>query len=306
MIWLFLAFLLIAVSLICFSFLEARNVRIHRIDLFFNTLPAAFDGYRILHLSDLHINKQNKRTKRLLASLTAEPADLCVITGDLIEDDKAIHICQDMLKTIRPPHGVFVVLGNHDYFRYSMWDMIQKRNITTRTNDTQGLVRILNRTGFRVLRNESIEIGRNGDSVWLVGLDDPVTNRHNVKKALAPVPSEAFTILLTHTPDVIRETNFPGEHLILAGHTHGGQVLLPLWGPIMNHSSLKPGFVSGGMKLDNGFLLVSNGQGVNTLFPFRFRCRPEICTVRLRRKVPLARETGYVTGQERSTHPDSP
>ena len=284
MTWIFFAFLLFVVALGCFSLFETRNVRIHRIDLFFDTLPEAFDGYKILHLSDLHIKKPNKRIPRVLASLAAEPADLCVVTGDLIETDKAIHTCQDMLKTLRASHGVFGVLGNHDYFRYSIWDMIRLRNITNKTNNAQGLVRVLNRAGFRVLRNESVEIHRNGASVWLVGLDDPVTNRHDVNKALTPVPSEAFTILLSHTPDVLKEARLPGEHLILAGHTHGGQILLPLWGPIMNHSRLKPGFVSGRMKLDNGFLVVSNGLGVNTRFPFRFRCRPEAYKIRLRKR----------------------
>lgn len=281
--WLFLALFLFTVALVCFSLLETRNVRIHRIDLVFNTLPAAFDGYEVLHLSDLHINKPNKRTGRLLAALTVEPIDLCVVTGDLIENNEAIPTCLDSLWHLKPQDGKFGVLGNHDYFRYSLLDFLLNRHLTDVRNDSDSLIRRLSQTGFNVLRNESLEIKRNGASIWLVGVDDPVTGKHNVTNALAPVPEKAFTILLTHTPDVLKETRLTGERLILAGHTHGGQVQLPFLGPVKNHSKLKPGFVSGRLTLGKETLVVSNGLGTNRFFPFRFRCRPEVHRIRLKK-----------------------
>ncbi len=284
MFWIFGIGLLLAFPLCLILMTRARKVTVQEIDLSFETLPEAFDGYTILYLSDLHFNKREEKKTRLLASLASEPFDLCVVTGDMIEDDSAIHTCGQALNPLSAADGNFGVLGNHDYHNYSILDFLLNRHVTRRSNDTEGLVRVLHRTGFRVLRNESVEIRRDGASIWLAGADDAVTCRHDMEKSLTKVPQGAFTILLSHSPDVLKGLVLPGEHLTFAGHTHGGQVRLPVFGPIRNHSKLERGFISGQLRLERGTLVVSNGLGMNRFFPVRFRCRPEVHKVRLRRK----------------------
>jgi len=264
------------------AFLQTRRVRHRRIDLFFENLPPAFDGFTVLHLSDLHFVPADRRKAMRLQTLNAPPADICVITGDLIETDSAIVPCVEALGRLRSRDGTFCVLGNHDYFRYSLRDVLRNKAVTDKRNNAELLVRGLRRNGVRVLLNQSTEIRRNGQSIWVAGVDDPVTRREDVSEALCSIPPGAFTILLSHTPDVLKDLTCSGQNLVLSGHTHGGQVVLPILGPILNHSTLRPGFVSGIMRQKDSLLVVSNGLGVNRFFPFRFRCRPEAHTLRLR------------------------
>ena len=270
------------------AFLQTRRVRHERVDLHFDNLPAAFDGYTVLHLSDLHLGPVNRAKAIRLLAFNTPPADLCVVTGDLIETDAAIAPCVEALGRLRSRDGVVCVLGNHDHYRYTLWDALTKRDTTDHPNRTELLIRGLARNGVRVLRNESVEIRRNGQSIWLAGVDDPVTHKQDLSAARRSIPPGAFRILLSHTPDVLRDPSCSDESLVLSGHTHGGQVVLPLLGPILNHSKLMPGFVSGTIRQGKTLLVVSNGLGVNRFFPFRFRCRPEVHTLRLCLQGPVA------------------
>jgi predicted MPP superfamily phosphohydrolase len=282
--WILGILFLIGMGLAGFSYRETGRVRHHRTDLFFEDLPAAFDGYTVLHLSDLHFLARDRKKKKRLAILNAEPVDLCVLTGDLIETDASITACVDALGRLRTADGTFCVLGNHDYFRYSFWDTLQKKDITDKPNRVEVLVRALQRNGAQTLRNESVEIRRNGGSIWLAGVDDPVTLHDDLSRTFDRIPADAFRIVLSHTPDLLKKLSLSNEGLVLAGHTHGGQIRIPFWGPLLNHSTLEPGFVSGKMKHGKALLLVTNGIGVNRMLPFRFLCRPQAHTIRLRKK----------------------
>ena len=282
--WLLVGFLLLALAVTAYALLESQRVQHRHVEVCLDTLPEGFDGYTILYLTDPHFQRVDPRKTRVLANLSAPPPDLCVVTGDLIEKDEAILTCQKALAALQARDGVFYVLGNHDYFQYSLLDAFRDRPSTDRPNDVERLIRVLDRAGLRLLRNQSVPLRRGGATVWLAGVDDPVTGRDDLGKTLSGVPPGAFSILLSHSPDVLHGAALPGEHLVLAGHTHGGQILLPFWGPMKNHSKLKPGFVSGKLTLPQATLLVSNGLGVNHNFPFRFRCRPEVLTVRLRKR----------------------
>jgi len=281
--WAFSIVWVVALAAGWLSLRESGKILHHRVDLFLETLPPRFDGYTVRVLSDLHFGRRNGKKERILAALNAAPADLCVITGDLIENDDSIVPCIEAVRNLRARDGTFCVLGNHDYFRYSTWDSVRGKEITDKPNNAALLARGLEKNGVRLLRNENAEIRRNGESLWLAGVDDPVTGREDLSRAFSGIPPDAFRILLSHSPDILKQPSFSREGLVLSGHTHGGQIVLPFWGPILNHSTLRRGFVSGMMKLGTVHLLVSNGVGVNRLFPFRFRCRPEIHTLRLRR-----------------------
>lgn len=265
------------------AFHEPGRVMHRTLDLYFESLPPAFDGYRILHLSDLHFRWRDRQKTRYLLGLGRHEHDLCVITGDLIETDHAVKACCEAVAGLRARDGVFAVLGNHDYYRYSFFDMFHFRDVTHRLNDVDRLTEALGRAGVRVMRNEHTVLRRGEDALWLAAVDDPVTLRDDLDRTFRGVPADAFVLLLAHSPDILKTYRKDAEHLVLAGHTHGGQISLPLYGPLFNHSSLEPGFVSGRMEVRGGTLLVTNGLGVNRFFPFRFRCRPEVHTLRLHR-----------------------
>lgn len=266
---------------------EPRKVRYKSHEFSFRSLPRSFDGFTILHLTDLHFRRRDSAKKKVLRSLAQEPVDLCLITGDFIESPDAIGICCEALKGFNAAHGIYGVLGNHDYYRYSYVDALRNRSITDRLNKSEELLRALSATGIKVLRNESVRVERNGEWIYVVGVDDGVTCKADIPVALSSVSKEDDTlwILLCHTPDILKGCSIGHEFLLLAGHTHGGQVRLPLWGPLVNHSKLKDGFVSGSERFGEGVVVVSCGVGVNGLFPFRWRCKPEVIKITLRRNL---------------------
>jgi len=284
MIWVLLLFSALVLAFLYLVVWEPGKIRHKKIELSFDSLPIPFDGYTILFLSDIHFKQRDARKEKVLTRLARKKADLCVVTGDLIETDDSIETCCRALRGLNPVDGLFGVLGNHDYFQYTLLDTMRGQEISSKFNQVERLVTELAHTGLRMLRNESVEIPRKGSSIFLAGVDDQVSGRDDMPKALDKVPQEAFTILLSHTPDILKHDRPKGVHLVFAGHTHGGQIMIPFWGPLVNHSKLKPGFVSGRINIGDMVLVVSNGLGVNRLFPFRFRCRPEIYTVCLRRK----------------------
>jgi predicted MPP superfamily phosphohydrolase len=266
-------------------FWEPRKVRYKTYEFSFRALPRSFDGFTILHLTDLHFRRRDSAKKKVLRSLAEEPVDLCLITGDFIESPDAIGICCEALTGLNAAHGVYGVLGNHDYYRYSYVDALRNRSITDRPNQSEELLRALSATGIKVLRNESVRVERNGEWIYVIGIDDGVTHRADMPLAVGSISKEEETlwILLCHTPDILKGARVAREFLLLAGHTHGGQVRIPLWGPVVNHSKLKDGFVSGSVRFGEGVVVVSSGVGVNGLFPFRWRCKPEVIRITLRR-----------------------
>lgn len=222
--------------------------------------PAAFRGFRILHLSDLHIEAipdDGRELKRLLSGIRA---DALVITGDFRylnwgDSGESMFLVEKLLDGLEYPHGRFAVLGNHDTL-----DMVER----------------LERGGVRVLMNEAHEVRRDGESVWIAGTDDPHYFRlHDVRKALAPVPPDGFSVLLAHSPDAAREAARAGTSLYLCGHAHRGQICLPGGVPVIANLHCPRRFFHGAWAEGSMRGYTSAGVGASGV-PVRFFSPPEI------------------------------
>lgn len=229
-------------------------------------LPPAFEGFRILHLSDLHIEGTPDRGKKLRSALSRLEYDLCVLTGDfryLMFGDhrKTLAHIAELVKVIQCPHGMIGILGNHDYLE---------------------MVPGLEDLGITLLLNESIPIGRRDQSIWIVGVDDPHWyETDDLPKALKSVPPDTneLKILLAHSPDLVKEAASQGIDFYLCGHTHGGQICFPGGIPLLTGGSPRQ-FAKGEWTYRNLQGYTSRGVGGSVL-PVRLFCPPEIILHRL-------------------------
>ncbi len=261
------------------------NPMVRRLDFFFDDLPEAFNGFTILHLSDLHIDSLPNLADNLHARLQAFDVDLCVMTGDFRFGtqgpcDQIYASMGHLLSGIQARSGIFGVLGNHDSF-----DMV----------DAFG------RMGLHILLNESWELQRDAQRIWLAGVDDPhYYGCADVSVALTGVPQNAFKMLLVHTPELYAEAAQAGVDLYLCGHTHGGQICLPWIGPVKTHITCPRQFASGRWQHQQvqGYTNVGcSASGV----PVRFFCPPEIGLITLHRTA--ARTTDAMPDEQRDMLP---
>jgi hypothetical protein len=230
-----------------------RSNRVHA-----KALPRAFDGFTILHLSDLHCEMSMHAMRRVGELLDDLRYDLCVLTGDFRAEtfgpfEAALASVAGLRAGIAGP--VYAVLGNHDTVR---------------------MVPHLEAIGIHVLVNECATIERNGQSIYLAGVDDAHFYRaDNIAKAVAAIPPDVFSILLTHTPEIYRQAAHAEFDLLLSGHTHGGQICLPGGIPITLDSVLPRRLGKGAWKHHGmqGYTSVGSGSSV---VPVRFNCPPEI------------------------------
>jgi uncharacterized protein len=229
-------------------------------------LPAAFSGYRIAQISDLHCGPFTPpgRVRRWVGTVNALGADLVTVTGDLITSGAdyvpAVAAC---LGELRAPDGVFGCMGNHDYF-----------------TDGDHFARELERRGLRLLRNTGHVLERAGQRLYLAGVDDTWTHRHDLDRALRGRPPGAPVVLLAHDPALFPAAASRGVDLTLSGHTHGGQLAAPVAPRRLNLARLMTPFTAGLYHIDRSALYVNRGLGT-TGPPIRLGVRPEIAVFTL-------------------------
>ena len=248
---------------------NAARVRVMTNDVVSTRLPASFDRFTILQLSDLHVDMSPLAMKNVINLVTNLNFDICVMTGDYRADAYgAIKPClvgmSQVIARVKEilQGNVYGVLGNHDSVR---------------------MVPDLERMGLTMLLNECVVLEREGDHIHIAGIDDAHFYRvDNIEKAAAGIPDEAFSILLSHTPEIYRQAADAGFDLLLSGHTHGGQICLPGGIPLTLHCPLPRAFGSGAWKYWNMAGYTSVGAG-SCIVPVRFNCPPEITLHRLRR-----------------------
>ena len=225
-------------------------------------LPKAFDGFTILQLSDLHVEMSEGAMDRVVALLKDASYDLCVLTGDYRAKtwgphEEAISGVARVRAALRGE--VYGVLGNHD---------------------TILMVPDLEAMGITMLLNESKIIERSGERLHLVGIDDAHYYRMDNLDSLRGHPARAFSILISHTPEIYRQAAHADFDVLLSGHTHGGQVCLPGRIPLTLNSVLPRSMGSGAWRYHDmsGYTLVGAGSSI---VPVRFNCPPEITLHRL-------------------------
>ncbi|HZR99492.1 MAG TPA: metallophosphoesterase [Chloroflexota bacterium] len=257
-------------------FVEQRQLRLAWRRVPVPGLPPEFAGLRVLHLSDLHVGAPHCGARHVAAAGAALPADLVLVTGDLVHGTRHIGRCADLLAAISAPLGIWVSLGNHDY------------SYPNCKVDTGRLIATLEARGLRVLRNSAAPVEWRGSTLWLAGVDDPHRRKHDVRAALAGVPSDACTLLLAHSPDVLPDVPPGRVALVLAGHTHGGQVRFPRLPALVTRTRLRFREPHGVRRV--GGQIVHFHAGLGSPTPYRFRMPPEAAVLEL---VPAHRAVKY-------------
>jgi uncharacterized protein len=229
-------------------------------------LPAAYDGLRILHLTDIHLGLFTpiEEVQRVIDLANSQHPDLIALTGDYVTLSPAyIWPVARALGRLRARLGVFAVLGNHD-FRVS----------------AEEVTRALGAQQIRVLRNAHHRLLATRARLWLVGVDDFWAASEDLERALESVPPDEPKILLCHNPLAIDRASRLGIDLMLSGHTHGGQVRIPLLQNLYR-SKLGERFIDGWNRLGDTQIYISRGIG-KVVVPLRLACRPEISCLSLR------------------------
>jgi predicted MPP superfamily phosphohydrolase len=236
----------------------------------------------VLHLSDLHLTVADTKRMRFLERLAAEPVDLVVLTGDMLGEPEALDPVLATLGRFRPRLGAVAVLGSNDYWAPRFRNPLtyftgpsSRRHRSAGRNPWRELVEGLEARGWTVLSNRR---GRLGD-VELAGMDDPHIRHDDPAVAVPPngeVPA-SLRLGVVHSPYRRALDAFAGNgyDLVLAGHTHGGQVRLPGVGALVTNCDLPRDRVRGLSRWSGSWLHVSGGLGTSKYAPFRFACRPE-------------------------------
>jgi predicted MPP superfamily phosphohydrolase len=261
---------------------EVRAFRLRRVDV--PVLPAGTRQLRVLHISDAHLTPRQRRKREWVRRLAALEPDLVVNTGDSIGHPEAIPPLLDALGPLLDRPGVFV-LGSNDYYsprplnplRYLLpgGRPVPKRRPDLPWHELRDTFRS---AGWVDLTNTRARVKVDGREVEFAGVDDPHINRDRYADIAGPAdPAADLAVGVTHSPEprVLDRMAADGFRLLLAGHTHGGQVCLPGKGALVTNCALDPGRAKGLHDYAGAWLHVSAGLGTSPYAPFRFACPPE-------------------------------
>jgi uncharacterized protein len=261
-------FLMGGVSIFPYLYLERLSVAVRRYRVPVRALPASFEGFTILHLTDLHDKEFGAGGKELVELLAHERFDLIALTGDMVVGTRPrLTPTLDLVAAFRKLSDapVFSVSGNHE------WRLERAPEFNHK----------LQQSGAQVLANASSAVRRGEDRLWVVGVDDPVTRRDHLTQALSGTDDRSPRILLAHSPHPYSEAVKQGVDLMLAGHTHAGQVRIPFLGaPYVPSMGFFPRYDYGLYSSGPTSMIVSGGLGESGL-PIRFNIRPEISLITL-------------------------
>ncbi|MGJ1433037.1 metallophosphoesterase [Sphingobacterium spiritivorum] len=285
-----LALAVIMVLIILFGLTRGKHFyKVRKETLFFPDLPEVFDDFTITQLSDIHSGSLNdiKGVQKGIDLANAQNSDLLLFTGDLVNN-----MASEMdpwipyFTKLKAPYGKYSVLGNHDYGDYIRWD-----NKEAKEANLNRLKQVHAETGFRLLLNEAVIINKQGQSIALVGVENwgkgGFHQYGDLKEATSHIPDDAFKILMSHDPshwDEVTVDHNQRVHLTLAGHTHGMQFGIELfgfkWSPIQYFYKQWAGLY----QRDGKYLYVNRGFGYHGL-KGRVGVWPEITVLTLKREV---------------------
>lgn len=267
-------------------FIDNQRIQINEFQVILNDLPSEFEGYTILHLSDIHNEEHGTNHKKLVDKIRKIHPDSIVITGDLVDrrrynQETAI----SLLKKVVPLAPVYYVTGNHEWWSGKYEKLRQE---------------IIN-TGTIVLEDEKVILHRGNDEIYLLGLNDPskyykesmrgqqssVGNqilREKLNAIVDTIPSKGIKILLSHRPELFLYYQDADIDLVFSGHAHGGQVRLPgIGGLYAPNQGILPSYTAGIYKEGDCNMVVSRGLG-NSVFPIRIGNPREMIVIQLRKR----------------------
>jgi predicted MPP superfamily phosphohydrolase len=245
------------------------DYRLLNIETSLTKLPPEFADYRILHLSDLHLEGIVDEGDQLRETLRSLDFDVCVITGDFRFSThghygEALKRMERLMEVLTCPQGIVGILGNHDCIE---------------------MVPSLESIGMKILLNEPMPIERKGKRLWLVGVDDTHFYRTcDLDKALQGLPATDPKILLAHSPEIVETAASSGVDFYVCGHSHGGQICLPGGIPIFGNIRAKRKFMAGTWEHQGMVGYTSRGTGASGL-SVRLSCRPEVTLHHLKPRV---------------------
>ena len=246
---------------------NAKTITVNYITLEYPNLPVAFHGFRILHLSDLHIDSIPGFAALLIDKIKPLEFDLCLLTGDYRRDilGSFSHILKPLRilsKYIQAPFGTFAVLGNHDTYLMAQYEPD---------------------SGMVLLINESVEITKDGEKIVVTGTDDPFNFYTDAALLSFETAGYDFKVAMVHTPELASVAAQKKYDLYLCGHTHGGQICLKEGVPLLSHQFEGKQFNHGLWNIGGMTGYTSRGAGVSGM-PVRFNCPAEVTVITLNRK----------------------
>ncbi|OOY49237.1 metallophosphoesterase [Solemya velum gill symbiont] len=240
------------------------NIHVRNNDILLDNLPPEFDGYTILHMSDLHADMNPPAMEALINTVGELEYDICVLTGDYRAQtsgsfERVLQEMETLCENLSSP--VYGILGNHDSIR---------------------MLPDMESMGIQMLLNEQVSLHRGEESISLAGVDDPHYYRvDNVEKAAENIPPDNVSLLLSHTPEIYRQAAHAGFDAMFCGHTHGGQICLPGGVPITLDAKLPRHMGKGAWRYNSMQGYTSAGAGT-CIVSVRINCPPEITLHRLR------------------------
>lgn len=258
----------IIVALFCFFFYENRHLVVTEFTYANASSDSCPDGFRIVQISDLHNAVFGRNHRLLVGKITELGPDMIVITGDVVDSNHTdIEAAIDLVDQITELCPVYYVTGNHEYWLDG--------------SERQRLFDGMEQAGAVLLFDEAVTVNAAGGTFDLIGLDDRSLDDGTLKALLDECDSETLNIVLAHEPQHIDQYAAAGADLVLCGHAHGGQFILPLIGPVVApDQGLFPKYTSGAYCMDATTMFVSRGLG-NSIIPVRLFNYPEVVCIDL-------------------------
>ncbi len=269
-----LVLLVLAALVAACILLSKYGLEVTRLKLGFEELPAGFDGFRIVQLSDLHGSRFGENNARLLEAVAAEGPDIIALTGDFLDEgetERELPELEALVRELSAIAPVYFVSGNHDWA----------------SGEAYTLFETLEAAGAVCLRNEHLRLERGGDSIVLAGVDDPngpaeMPEPDEFVASLRQEAPDSFVLLLAHRAYWAERYPELDVDLILCGHTHGGIVRLPFVGGLAaSNMGLFPEYDAGLFELPSYTLFISRGLGNSVPLP-RFLNTPEVVSIELK------------------------
>lgn len=268
------------------GFLNSRDLKLLKVDVGLRNLSSVFEGLKIGQITDIHAGPlvPGGLIEKGANLLMERRPDMIVLTGDFVSGATRIlwttyggfkqhhfDACMGALAKLQAPLGVYAVLGNHDF-----WSEKQV---------AADIIRGLEGIGVKVLRNENVSLNRAGRTLSVVGVDDYWEQSYSLAKSLNKIQKDGCRVLLSHNPDVNEDIELSGKRidLVISGHTHGGQIVIPFVGAPYIPSPFGQKYRTGLVKDGDRKTWVSNGLGL-FFVPIRLNCPPDVSLLTLRRE----------------------